>query len=265
MPEALIFFDNNGRCIWINNQAEEMLGVNNSQVDLVPDLLGKKFGKYEKTGKDWINSYVSESGGNVESFKIERHEVIDDRQRIVGSFLSIRDTSIEENKLRKETYNATHDALTKVYNRAAYNDAIEKIDLKTSFLVIFDFDSFKEVNDTYGHEAGDKVLIKTIDVVKKHFRDEDKIYRFGGDEFAIILTNVNDKTASVIETKVNKINQELELHKDNLPTTSISAGGAYGKDAENTYELFDYADHALYKRKFSGKRGFTLFELDKKY
>ena len=66
-------------------------------------------------------------------------------------------------------------------------------------------------------------------------------------------------TPMFVRNCIDHINDELENKGIRLPAISISAGGAFGKDAENFYELFNNADHALYETKFKGKRGFTLF------
>ena len=92
----------------------------------------------------------------------------------------------------------------------------------------------------------------------KYFK-EDFVCRIGGDEFAIAITNVDVNIVGEVKEKIKNINDEL-LKEGDLPAVSVSAGGAFGKDAENDYELFNNADHALYETKFAGKKGFTLFK-----
>jgi diguanylate cyclase (GGDEF)-like protein len=136
---------------------------------------------------------------------------------------------------------------------------MEQLDLTKLFLLVIDFDSFKEINDQYGHNIGDLVLVKAANIIKKHFRDSDYVCRIGGDEFTIILPNVEEGVVDIVREKVKLINAELVAPSD-LPSVSISAGGAFGKDAEDAYELFNNADHALYEMKFGGKCGFKLFK-----
>ena len=260
MPESLFFFDTNGRCIWLNDKAIEFLSINKEKLNYleeVPSKLENKIGKYNEKDEESYSS-TSGSGENVISYVVERHAVFDNRNKPVGSYLSVRDNSLEEKKLQRETFKAKHDPLTKILNRAGYDLTMEKIDLSSCFLLLIDLDSFKEVNDNYGHNVGDKVLIKAVDTMCKYFK-EDFVCRIGGDEFAIAITNVDVNIVGVVKEKIKKINSEL-AKKSDLPPITVSAGGAFGKDAENDYELFNNADHALYETKFSGKNGFSLFK-----
>ena len=86
------------------------------------------------------------------------------------------------------------------------------------------------------------------------------VCRIGGDEFAVIIPNSDSETPKLVKERVKKINSILTSGEDGLPKVSISAGGAFGKDAENGYELTNNADHAMYSTKFNGKCGFTLFK-----
>ena len=260
MPESIFFFDTNGKCIWINDKASALLKVTEEQLDDVPALLEDKLGDYQKDGNEWANNISFGSGDNVRSYVIEKHNVYDNHNHLVGSYLTIRDNSEEQKKLQRETYNASHDALTKILNRNGYEEAMKSNDVSKIFLLLIDLDSFKECNDNYGHTIGDKVLVNVASTIKKNFRNEDYVSRLGGDEFAVIITNVDKDITKDVSNRVKKINDELTHPEDDLPPISISSGGAYGKDAENAYELFNNADHAMYKTKFGGKKGFSLFE-----
>lgn len=261
MPEALLFFDNSRRCIWVNQQAEKVLGVKSDNLDYAYNLLIQRLGDFDEEGLQWSKEINIGSNDSFESFFIEKHPIMDRRnKKVIGYFFSIRDNTSEKKDLQRETYNASHDVLTGVYNRAGYNSIIENIDLQKCFLLLIDLDSFKETNDQFGHEMGDKVLVKITETIQKNFRDDDYICRIGGDEFAIIIHNIDDDTVKSLSKRVNDINKELKANKETLHTTTISAGGAYGKDAEDAYELFNNADHAMYQTKFGGKSGFTLFK-----
>lgn len=259
MPEALFFFDRSGRCIWANDKALEFFNLANDELDYAPNLLKEKFGDLRNKGLEWNENYVSGLGEDMKSYALAMHAVIDGKGRSVGYYLTIRDNSIEQFKIQQETYNATHDALTRVYNRAGYDSLIDNANLNDTFLLLIDIDSFKETNDKHGHNIGDKVLIKIASTIQKHFRKEDYVCRIGGDEFAIIIPGANKETSKLIKKRIDTINNELKTIEDDLPFATISAGGAYGASSENFLELFNDADHALYETKFKGKCGFTLF------
>lgn len=260
MPEALIFFDTNDRCIWINKKASELLGVEDDDLDDVSRILINKLGIYQKEGAEWSTTSISGTGTNIVSYVIEKHAVIDHKNHIVGSYLSIRDNSVEQQTIQRESYNAVHDPLTKAYNRAGYDLVMKDIELTRCFLILVDIDYFKETNDKHGHTIGDQVLVKIVNCIKENFREQDCVCRIGGDEFAVIIKDADSKTPTFVEERINAINKLLKTSKDELPNSSISAGGAFGKDAENSYELFNNADHALYETKFKGKCGFTSFK-----
>lgn len=260
MPESIFFFDTNGRCIWANEKAIALLDLEDKSLDVVPDLLSETLGDYQKDGSEWENTITSGDGDNLKSYVIQKNNVQDGRGHVVGFYMSIRDDSETQKDLQRETFNANHDSLTKIFNRAGYESAINSVDLSKVFLLLIDLDSFKEANDKYGHTAGDKVLIRIAEVMKKHFREDDYICRIGGDEFAVIIPNVTSDITSDVEKRVNKMNKELSTPVDDLPPITVSSGGAYGKDAENAYELFNNADHAMYTTKFGGKCGFSLYE-----
>ena len=260
MPDALFFFDKGGHCIWANHKAYEMLGLDSRETDLVPNKLRDLIGEYEQHDFDVSDKIVSNGGDQLTSYVMERQEILDDRGRLVGSSLTVRDNTKEQQTLEKETYNATHDNLTKAYNRQGFDEAFDEVDFPKCFLVLVDLDSFKEANDKYGHNIGDQVLIKVVETIKKHFREDDFVCRIGGDEFAVIIPKADNETPKMVEERVELINEDLTSGEGGLPKISISAGGAFGKDAENAEELVNNADHAMYEIKFSGKRGFTMYK-----
>ena len=260
MPEAIIFLDRHDKAIWINNKASELMGIEVGDLDQVQNKLNERLGDFEKEGNEWKSSSIKGDGENITSYAIEKHAVIDDKGRRVGAYLIIRDNSDEQKTIQRETYNAHHDALTNAYNRAGFDAIIEDADLNKVFLVLLDGDSFKSINDKYGHSIGDKALIRLTDSISSHFRDDDYVCRIGGDEFAVIMENVSQEMINTVGERIKNINRELTKLARDLPPMTISAGGAYGKDAENIEELFNNADHALYQTKFNGKCGFTLFK-----
>ena len=259
MSECLFFFDKSGRCIWVNNKGLEFLGIKNGEYDSVHDLLIEKLGEFEKEGNSWSTTSIRGEGENIEGYSIEKNPVIDEKIRIVGYYYSIRDITNDQRAIQKESYKATHDSLTKAYNRAGYEAIIKEIDLANLFIVLLDIDCFKETNDTYGHLVGDDVLIKLVEIMQSNVRDIDYVCRIGGDEFCIVIKDAGVDTAKVMEQRIKKINDEFKNAKG-LPTTSISAGAAYGRHVDDTTQLFSNADEALYTTKKNGKDGFTLYD-----
>ena len=157
------------------------------------------------------------------------------------------------------SYEATHDALTGLYNRSAFN-AFREEDLGGDVsLLLIDADKFKQINDTYGHATGDKILIKLATVLRDSFRAEDYVCRIGGDEFAVIMVHSTSAMEDLIREKVEKANAKLQDTSDGLPPISISVGVAFSDRIAPTDDIFKDADKALYKVKEAGRRGVAFF------
>lgn len=164
----------------------------------------------------------------------------------------------------KLTYAATHDKLTNLYNRRGYDFLLENIDIETSALLLFDIDEFKSVNDTYGHDMGDKLLIKVAEIIFNNFRAQDYICRIGGDEMAVLMVHSEPNLSSLIESKVKKINKALSEIKDDEPAVSVSCGVAFGDSTTTPEILFKRADECLYEVKNGEKQGISIYKAEKK-
>ncbi len=126
-------------------------------------------------------------------------------------------------------------------------------------MMLFDLDNFKSINDTYGHETGDKELIKLVETLKIAFRDDDYICRIGGDEFIVFMVHSSGMQRRLIESKIEQINSELKNTDDGLPPISISVGIVNGKDVKDPAHIFEKTDKAMYKSKTSGKGTYTFY------
>ncbi|MBO4899751.1 MAG: GGDEF domain-containing protein [Lachnospiraceae bacterium] len=94
-------------------------------------------------------------------------------------------------------------------------------------MMLFDVDNFKTINDTYGHETGDMVLIKLVEVLKRVFRDDDCICRIGGDEFVVFMVHSGNIRHRLIESKIGQINAELENTDAAMYESKKSGKGTY--------------------------------------
>jgi len=162
---------------------------------------------------------------------------------------------LQDNEEKREalSYTATHDALTGVYNRAAFDKAYKLYGNGPIGIMIVDVDQFKQFNDQYGHDVGDLVLQEVAAALKRHFRADDHISRIGGDEFCVILLNAKQEQALLAQEKINVINMELAHPKEGLPAISISAGAAFWDRAQPEHDLFKDADISLLKIKQEGR------------
>jgi diguanylate cyclase (GGDEF)-like protein len=166
---------------------------------------------------------------------------------------------IKEVEKSKEKYQhlANTDSLTKAHNRFSIMQIIDdellyvkETSLSLSILM-FDLDHFKKVNDMYGHSAGDSVLSDITKLVKENLRDADKIGRYGGEEFLVILPNTNLNTAKII---ADRIREKVELFdfKD-VAIVTISIGVIEVFKDETKHELLKRVDGLLYQAKDEGR------------
>lgn len=165
---------------------------------------------------------------------------------------------VYKNSLEHLNFKASHDELTGAYNRTGYDLLASSVDLPSTYLILLDIDDFKSINDTYGHEMGDRVLVKVVNTLQNNFRADDYVCRMGGDEFVIMVIHASQMQQHLLETKINQINSELGHPEDGLPATSISAGIVHGVSGKNAESLLREADSALYETKKNGKCGFTF-------
>ncbi len=158
---------------------------------------------------------------------------------------------------------ANEDGLTGVYNHRYFFDALEKElenskENKQKLSVIFiDIDYFKNYNDLYGHQEGDKVLKKIGSILKDSIRIGDTVARYGGEEFAVILPNTDEVIASHIAENIRQfIEKEYFYGQQNQPNGNLTVSigiSIYPDKAKDEFELIKSADDALYKAKFFNK------------
>lgn len=152
------------------------------------------------------------------------------------------------------------DPLTGTNNRAAFDLAIDK-EVERSHrhhmplsLAVIDIDHFKHVNDTYGHSTGDTVLRKVTEIIKETLRGSDELFRYGGEEFTLILNGTDSEGAANV---AERIREEIESsyfeHEDTQIPITISIGVSGLTSRDDSKRLFNKADAALYRAKETGR------------
>ncbi len=165
-----------------------------------------------------------------------------------------------QTQLQAEQQVSLLDGLTKLPNRLAYDKRIEE-ELQRSqrfgqavCVVVWDVDHFKQVNDTYGHRAGDRVLSNVAECLKNHARSTDFVARYGGEEFVMILTGARVDHAMVLLDKIRVAITKLGFHYRGQPVSvTASCGVAELKQGDSAESLFERADKALYQAKKDGR------------
>lgn len=168
---------------------------------------------------------------------------------------------LEDNKYTRERFGhaASHDPLTGLYNRGAYELILKSVDTDRMGLLLIDIDHFKEFNDNYGHDTGDLVLKRVADIIRYSFRSSDFVCRIGGDEFLVIMPQSDQSMKDFVYTRINSANNVLLNPSDGLPPVSLSVGAAFSDRQNPKGTIFQDADTALYKIKAAGRRGCLVY------
>lgn len=168
----------------------------------------------------------------------------------------------EENEEREilMKHQAEHDSLTELLNRRSFDQLLSLYEKdRSSFaLILADVDVFKQINDTCGHDTGDRILKRVAALLHTTFRSIDYVCRIGGDEFAVIMVDMSRELYYTITDKIAEINGLLAVPEDGLPAVSLSAGVAFSDENGFCGSLFRAADSALYTAKAHGRCGCSV-------
>lgn len=176
--------------------------------------------------------------------------------RFIGKLDDISDQKKREEKL---LFQSTRDGLTGVYNKTAFEYMVGDVLRQGShgYLYMIDIDNFKEVNDQFGHLAGDKMLIKLGELLRDIFRESDLIGRVGGDEFMVYS---EEAKADLKAKQLLKAVSDFVPEEGHQISVSIGIAPSSGEEGEEYLELFAGADQAMYRAKQAGKNRIACCE-----
>lgn len=198
------------------------------------------------------------------------YPVREDGERLIGRLWLFEDVTRERQTAEQLIYLAERDSLTGLYNRHRFQEELSRMVLDAErrdasmALLFFDLDDFKYVNDTYGHRAGDAILIRVAGEVATQVRRNEILCRLGGDEFAILAPEANEpEMQALAERIVRTIGQIPFRYEDrNLRLTSSVGIALYPEHAFNLEELVAHADAAMYQAKEAGKNVWRSYRHD---
>ena len=252
--------------LFSNSQHEEMVS------ETCFGLVKKGLEEFVKSN-DTLKSISDENAINIDSIKKDYAKV--DTQQVIQAFdsfqtrifqeLEIADGTISKLKLEVERLEreSNIDPLTKAYNRRVLVKDLEEVialgnekDIDMH-LVMFDADDFKNINDSFGHIAGDKTLIFLSKLIQNSLRRGTRIYRYGGEEFVVILNRTTyDEATKIIDRIIKETCDSKLLYKGYDIHLTLSAGICSHQKGISADELLDRADKALYTAIKSGKNCF---------
>ena len=212
--------------------------------------------------------YLQHKSGHRVPVKVRTIPLRDSEQKVIGAlelFTENKDEVSLRNSLESYKQQSIEDPLTKAANRRYFTAIIEskirefKIMGTTFGIAFLDIDNFKHVNDTYGHEIGDKVLKILAETVQSNLRKHDSLGRWGGEEFIILFSDVDTEGLLNVTEKIRKlvVASSLHLSDQNLNIT-ISIGATVVSESDDPESIVTRADQLMYISKKSGKNKVTI-------
>lgn len=255
LSSGIILLDTNDVVENMNQTAEKILQKN----------------KHEMNGKH-ISDVFPNAGDhfwevNDRVYEIKNTPLIDHHNHLQGMVVMLYDITEHKLKERELSHMATHDNLTDLPNRELFielvSHAVEKSKRNGSRLAVLflDIDNFKSINDTYGHESGDRVLEGFAKRLKYVIRAEDTAARLAGDEFAILLENISSPLAiaTVIEKIFLALSIPINMGEEQISVTTSIGVSICPKDGDEPKNLIMKADMAMYHVKKGGKNTFQFY------
>lgn len=279
--EGIIILDPKGILLAVNKKFEEITGYSSSDVlGLTPQFLGS--GRHDETfyrdrwalllEQGWWSGLIwnrRRTGDEyLEHISISASYATDGEiEGYIGVMRDITDQKLQEDRVK---YLANHDVLTGLLNRHALDVRLERAiqharrNHTKLALMFLDLDRFKQINDTLGHDVGDGLLKAVAQRIGECVREDDTIARQGGDEFIVLLEDLNDKPsiAHTAQRIVQALASAFQIKGCTL-SVSVSIGIAiYPDNGATQTELVKHADLAMYHAKASGRSNYQFFNTD---
>ncbi|MCF6280670.1 MAG: diguanylate cyclase [Candidatus Polarisedimenticolaceae bacterium] len=278
-PEGVVVSDQEGKVLFFNKECERIFGYSEGEISgcniskLVPPELWESHSavferllqKKQKTayGNKIELKVVNKAGQNL-TIEWSYHLLQEGENTYLFSL--IEDIS-ERVALQAQLYKQTiTDALTNLHNRRYFDERLKQEFIRSSrynrnfSIIIIDVDGFKQANDLYGHSFGDKMLVKAGKIFLDVLRDGDNVYRYGGDEFAVILPETVKEGAVELAERLRRVFARECCCSDKRLKLTLSIGVAgYPEDGPDEVELIATADSRMYHSKENGGNMTTAY------
>ena len=258
-PDGVIVIDETGHYLEVNSAACEITGYSREELlhMTIMEILAEKS---PVNGVNHFKKLLEE--GNARGILQYRHKngakrwwSVDAVKLSENRFLGfVRDMTDQKKAEEDLVHLGYHDSLTGLYNRAFFEEELKRIKAdrqKPLCVIIGDINGVKLINDSFGHETGDKTIIEVAKIIKSSSNEENNVFRIGGDEFCIILPDSNEKQANnICQLIYKKCRNENEKSPDNPLFLSISLGYSLRKTPEDKVEsMIKEAEAMMYRHK----------------
>ncbi|MGM0952202.1 MAG: diguanylate cyclase domain-containing protein [Pseudomonadota bacterium] len=281
-PDPICVLDLQGRFIYVNQatahlfalESEEIIGKSGFDLSFpfAPDFqrnLEKVIADQSTYRGNLIHTFVS---GEGERFEYLLAPVLDEHRNTEATVCIFRDVTERALAEEKVWHSAHHDPLTGLPNRRLFLDRLEQ-EVKHAnrsgvplALLFLDLDGFKDVNDSLGHEAGDRLLCEVAERLVDRVREDDTIARLGGDEFTVILNAAKRRkdVEFVAQGIIDALAVPFQTEQQPVQITASVGISFYPQDASCSLDLLQAADHAMYNAKESGSNRMCFYDASDK-
>lgn len=277
IPDIAWIKDRNSRLLMVNKEFSKLLGMP------VKDLLGKTDWDIAKAemAKNYIDDdqkvmasgevlhrelLVETADGRKCWFEIVKVPLFGHKGEVVGTAGAGRDINQRKDAEHKMQHLAHHDSLTNLPNRLQLEFKLNNClanheDANDNLVVVFiDLDNFKIINDTVGHNVGDRVLVELANRLRQVVRDNDVIARIGGDEFVIVLPYTTiEQSKAMVERVRATLTRPIQIDNMSFDATMSLGVASYPGDGDECWTLVQKADLAMYHAKQMGKNQAAVF------
>lgn len=230
----------------------------------------KKMWKTILAGNSFRDVLVNRRKDGTTYFEEKTITPLVDNNNITHFISTGKDITERVHDQQRMEFLAHHDVLTELPNRVLFTDRLEHALTRRSdhnkqlALIYMDLDRFKIINDTLGHDAGDRFLKVLSDRLRQHLRDEDTIARLGGDEFAILLEDIDsiEQVAGVARKILFALSTPFKLDEQELFVTASLGISIFPADGHDSRTLLKHADIAMYRAKDLGRNTYQFYSAD---
>lgn len=280
-PSSIVITDTRGHIEYVNAKFTRLTGYSPEEVigknprilksgDTLPEEYTRLW-EMITSGKEWRGEFHNIKKNGESYWESVSISPVRNEEGVITHFIAIKEDITEHKKFESQLeFLASHDPLTNLFNRRRFLEELEgwfayaERYNSSGALLFLDIDHFKPINDMLGHNEGDRLIVAFAELVQKRIRESDVLARMGGDEFALLLPNINVEGALSVAEQIRKsVQQDIAAFDKQFKGITISIGMAlfphHGKTAK---ALLTGADLAMYHAKETGRNRVCVYEPD---